>query len=94
MSTTTFAGLSAELRQVLADVEEALKKAAADAGDHLDSAEHHASLRRACDHLRAAQREIRERAHSLDGMVRDNPWRAIVATGAVAFLVGFMVRRR
>jgi len=96
MNATSIEGLSAELGKILTDVEAALKKAAADAGNGLEGAhtQAHESLRRACGHLRAAQSEIADRAHTLDRVVRAHPWQAIAATGVVAFLLGLWVRRR
>jgi ElaB/YqjD/DUF883 family membrane-anchored ribosome-binding protein len=96
MNAFNIEGLSAELGKILAEIEATLKAATADAGDGVDHAQAHvhASLRRACQHLRAAQREIVERAHSLDGAVRANPWQAVAATGLAAFLLGYWSRRR
>ena len=96
MTAATIEGLSAELGKILAEVEAALKTAAADASNGLDSAHAHAheSLRRAREHLRAAQREISNRAHTLDRAVHANPWQAIAAAGAVALLLGLWMGRR
>jgi ElaB/YqjD/DUF883 family membrane-anchored ribosome-binding protein len=96
MSSTHFEGLTDNLRKVLAEAEMLLKSVAAGAGDGLDDAGAHAqeSLRRAYEHLRAAEREIADRAHSLNRTVHAHPWQAIAATGVVAFLLGLWVRRR
>jgi len=96
MNAASFEHLSAELGKILTEVESALKKAAADAGDGLDNANArvHGSLRRACEHLRAAQHELADRAHSLDRVVHANPWQAVAATGLVAFLLGMWMGRK
>jgi ElaB/YqjD/DUF883 family membrane-anchored ribosome-binding protein len=96
MNSSHFEDLTGNLRKVLAEAEALLKTAAAGAGDELNGAREHAgvALRRACEHLRAAEQEISNRANSLDRVVRANPWQAIAATGVMAFLLGLWVRRR
>lgn len=100
MKTSGADGMRQGLKDLLGKVDEALASAARTAVDSADGAvdatRDHAreTLERVAGHLRAAEREITSQARSLDRMVRANPWPAIAATGLVAFLVGFLVRRR
>jgi len=96
MNAATIEGLSAELGKILSEVEAALKKAGADAADGIGGVQGqvHGPRRRARQHLRAAQHELADRAQALDRTVHANPWQVIAATGAVAFLLGFWLRRR
>jgi len=96
MNAGTIEGLSTELGKILTEVEAALKRASADAADGIGSvhAQAQGPLRRARQHLRAAQHELADRAHAVDRAVHANPWQVIAATGAVAFLLGLWVRRR
>lgn len=96
MKSSNFEELAGNLRGIRANAEALLKTAAAGTDEKLDEAGARArdALARICDHLRAAEDEVAEKAHSLDRVVRANPWQAIAATGLIAFLLGMMVRRR
>jgi ElaB/YqjD/DUF883 family membrane-anchored ribosome-binding protein len=84
--------LAADLGSLLSDAEALLREAGNGAGEKLTAARE--SLGKACEHLRHAQSELGKHARAVDRMVRDNPWKAILATGVVAFLLGLLVRRR
>jgi ElaB/YqjD/DUF883 family membrane-anchored ribosome-binding protein len=84
--------LAADLRSLLSDAEALLREARDGAGDKLSAARE--SLGKACEHLRHAESELGKHARAVDRIVRDNPWKAILATGVVAFLLGLLVRRR
>ncbi|MEO8018846.1 MAG: hypothetical protein ABI769_13605 [Pseudomonadota bacterium] len=86
MDTSKLQDLTGALRQLIADAEALLLD---EAGEHA-----RAGLHRACDHLRAAEREVSAKAHEFDRLVRANPWRAIAATGLIGFLLGLLARRR
>lgn len=96
MKDADFHNLAESLRKILVETEAMLKSAAAEAGDGLDTAGGRAreSLRRARGHLRAAEEEICDRAHSVDHVVRAHPWQTVAAAGAIAFLLGLWMRRR
>lgn len=96
MKTSTFEELTNNLRGIRASAEALLKTAAENTGDKMDAAGESAldSLQRVCEHLRSAEDEVSKKAHTLDRLVRANPWQAIAATGVIAFLLGMLVRRR
>ena len=92
--------LAARLAELLKDVDQLLESGAAKAHEVKDAAQDaaqdavHDSLHRAREHLRRAGDELRGRARAIDQAVHENPWKAIAATGLVAFLLGLLVRRR
>ena len=96
MNATSFEALTVGLRSAIAEAEALLKSTANGAGDQVNVARDRAreSLRRVRAHMAAAEREIVGHAHSLDRAVHANPWQAIAATGVVAFLLGYWMRRR
>lgn len=92
MTDSRMDSLAADLRGLLADAEALLKDARGGAGEKLAAARE--SLGKACEHLRHAESELGKHARAVDRVVRDHPWKALLATGAVAFLLGMLVRRR
>jgi ElaB/YqjD/DUF883 family membrane-anchored ribosome-binding protein len=72
--------LATKLRTLLTDAEELL---------HSD-----ARIGRVREHIENACEEISGRAGAVNRSVHEHPWRAIAATGIVAFLLGLLVRRR
>ncbi len=88
--------LTASLCALRTRAEALLHSFASDTDEKLDAAGQRArdSLRRVREHLCAAEKELSSKAHAVDRVVRDHPWRAVAATGIVAFLLGLLVRRR
>jgi ElaB/YqjD/DUF883 family membrane-anchored ribosome-binding protein len=83
------------LRSLLADAEALLRESADATGEQLGDARRNArdSLRRTCEHLRAAERELGNRARRVDAAVHRHPWETVAVVGVAAFLLGLMVRR-
>lgn len=92
MSTKPVESFSARLHDLLAETEKLLDSGTSRAGDVQDAATD--ALHRARKHLHAAYDEVSGKAREIDRAVHDNPWRAIAATGLIAFLLGMLVRRR
>jgi ElaB/YqjD/DUF883 family membrane-anchored ribosome-binding protein len=84
--------LASRLGELLKEVDQLLESGAAKAGEAPDAAID--GLHRAREHLRRAGDELRGRARAIDRAVHENPWKAIAATGLVAFLLGLLARRR
>jgi ElaB/YqjD/DUF883 family membrane-anchored ribosome-binding protein len=96
MSHTPFETMAGTLRSLLAEADALLNDGADAAGERLDAARHGAreSLQRACEHLRAAERELGSRARQVDSAVRAHPWETAAVAGIAGFLIGLLVRRR
>jgi ElaB/YqjD/DUF883 family membrane-anchored ribosome-binding protein len=92
MTDSAMNELAADLKSLLSDAEALLRDARNGAGEKLTAARE--SLGKACEHLRHAESEIGKHARAVDRAVRDHPWKAILATGLVAFCLGLLVRRR
>lgn len=92
MNRSSIGEFGQKLHELLAEAEKLLDAGAAKADGAQDAATD--ALRRAREHLRAASEEIAGRARAVDRAVHENPWRAIAATGLIAFLLGMLVRRR
>lgn len=88
--------LGQELRRLLESAEELLREGGDGAVDKLDEAGTHLreSLRRAHEHLRAAEQELGAGARRVDHVVRSHPWESVAAVGIAGFLLGMLVRRR
>ena len=96
MNDTPFEDFGRALRGLLAEAESLLREGAGNAGEQLDGARASAreSLRRTCNHLRAAERELGARARRVDATVREHPWETAAVVGVAAFALGLLVRRR
>jgi len=96
MSDKPFEEFGNALRGLLVEAESLLRETADTAGEKLDDARAGArdSLRRTCQHLRAAEREFGAGARRVDATVREHPWETAAVVGVAAFLLGMLVRRR
>lgn len=92
MNESRMNSLTSRLIELLKEVDQLLESGATKAGEAPDAAID--ALHRAREHLRRAGDELRGRARAIDRAVHENPWKAIAATGLVAFLLGLLVRRR
>jgi ElaB/YqjD/DUF883 family membrane-anchored ribosome-binding protein len=88
--------LADDLSTLVSDAEALLRATAGDVGEKSSEARERAedSLRALRSRLTDLEREIKGRAHDVDGYVRDNPWKAIAVAGGVALLVGLLMGRR
>jgi ElaB/YqjD/DUF883 family membrane-anchored ribosome-binding protein len=100
METVTREKLVDDMKDVLRDVEQLMKQAAAASGqqatelrDRASSAL--ASARSKLDGLQAdVTRAGKQAARATDDWVHDNPWSSIALAGSVGILIGVLVARR
>lgn len=92
MNTSRIEEFAARLGDVLEEADGLLAAAASKASEVPEATQE--GLRAAREHLEAACRSVHGRVRALDKSVHENPWRAIAATGLVAFALGLLVRRR
>jgi ElaB/YqjD/DUF883 family membrane-anchored ribosome-binding protein len=89
-----------DLKDVLNDVEQLMRQAAAAGEEQAAELRHRAAnaLEKAQDKLDGLQRNVtratREAAHATDHWVHENPWSSIGAAAAVGLLIGVLVTRR
>ncbi len=88
--------LADDLHALVNDAEALLRATADGAGEKASEARQRAeeSLRALRGRLSSLEREVKGRAHAVDGYVHDNPWTAIAVVGGVALLVGLLMGRR
>src|ERR1700722_10871195 len=100
METVTRDKLVSDVKDVLNDVEQLMRQAAAAGEEQAAELRHRAAsaLERAQDKLEGLQRDMtratREAAHAADHWVHENPWSAVGAAAAVGLLFGMLVARR
>ena len=98
--TVTRDMLVSDLKDVLNDVEQLMRQAAAAGEDQAAELRHRAAsaLERAQDKLDGLQRDVtratREAADAADHWVHQNPWSSIGAAAALGLLIGVLVTRR
>ena len=94
------AAVSSEMHDFLADVEDLVKETTSLTGEELSRAKAKLSERVAAarDSIQEVGGEIAKRARkgatATNDYVHEQPWKAIGATAAVAFLLGFVLSRR
>ncbi len=92
--------LVADLKVVVADVEELLRATASQAGEKVSAARERiqASLAAAKVKLTEAERALLEKsklaAKAADEYVRENPWQAVGIAAAAGLVLGVLISRR
>ncbi|MBV8210670.1 MAG: DUF883 family protein [Burkholderiaceae bacterium] len=100
METVTRDKLVSDVKDVLDDVEQLMRQAAAAGGQQATELRNRAAdaLVKAQDKLdslqRGAVRATRDAAETADQWVRDNPWGSVGVAAAIGLLIGVLVGRR
>jgi len=100
METISRDKLVSDVKDVLDDVEQLMRQAAAAGGQQATELRNRAAdaLEKAQDRLdrlqRSAVRATRDAADTADQWVRDNPWGSIGLAAAIGLLIGVLVGRR
>ena len=98
--SATAAVVSAEFQKFLADIEDLVKASTSLTGEELTKVKAEISARIATaksavmDATSNITNQAKKAAHISNNYVHEQPWQAIGASGAIGFLLGYLIARR